>query len=447
MKLFQQMLVVGASLGFLAPISAQASNIVDLEEMSSYSRGKKSSLKFDSKTFTNQISKDTASLKKSSRLDSKTFIDENTAGLKGPSNGFEVEQNKFEAGSFSDTTSLDGKAVMWIGAVDGGDEIGQKESTSAGYTYTMNLNTSFTGDDNLYVRLKTGEQGDIWKAKPTYHIETKDNSDAFEVDKIWYTFSPFDDRITAFVGPRIENYYMYITPSIYKPGALKAFKLGGNSNFGASTDVGAGFKFELDNGFGFASNVVDKGADAANGTFAPGNQVKWDTQVAYTTDNWHVSGTLSNARNWSSHSYNATTMGAQRARDSIGTALRGYWIPDETGTIVPEVSLGYDTKSYGGVFTAGNTTEANSYFVGLTWKDVFLGDDRIGFAFTQPLAATEVQGGGATGEVDPQVWELYYSFRPNDSMEITPAIFGGNDVLADNDDDIFGLLLTSKFKF
>ena len=441
------MLVVGASLGFLAPISAQASNIVDLEEMSSYSRGKKSSLKFDSKTFTNQISKDTASLKKSSRLDSKTFIDENTAGLKGPSNVFEVEQNKFEAGSFSDTTSLDGKAVMWIGAVDGGGEIDQKDSTSAGYTYTMNLNTSFTGDDNLYVRLKTGEQGDIWKAKPTYHIETKDNSDAFEVDKIWYTFSPFDDRITAFVGPRIENYYMYITPSIYKPGALKAFKLGGNSNFGASTDVGAGFKFELDNGFGFASNVVDKGADAANGTFAPDNQVKWDTQVAYTTDNWHISGTLSNARNWSSHSYNATTMGAQSARDSIGTALRGYWIPDETGTIIPEVSLGYDTKSYGGVFTAGNTTEANSYFVGLTWKDVFLGDDRIGFAFTQPLAATEVQGGGATGEMDPQLWELYYSFRPNDSMEITPAIFGGNDVLADNDDDIFGLLHTSKFKF
>jgi hypothetical protein len=32
-------------------------------------------------------------------------------------------------------------------------------------------------------------------------------------------------------------------------------------------------------------------------------------------------------------------------------------------------------------------------------------------------------------------------------MEITPAIFGGNDVLADNDDDLFGLLLTSKFKF
>ena len=70
--------------------------------------------------------------------------------------------------------------------------------------------------------------------------------------------------------------------------------------------------------------------------------------------------------------------------------------------------------------------------VGLTWKDMFQADDRIGFAFTQPLKATEVQGGGETNEVDPFVWEAYYSFRPNDSMEIIPAIFGGSNILADN---------------
>ena len=180
------MLVVGASLGFLAPISAQASNIVDLEKWVA-TRVAKSSLKFDSKTFTNQISKDTASLKKSSRLDSKTFIDENTAELKGPSNGFEVNK-KFEAGSFSDTTSLDGKAVMWIGAVDGGDEIEQNRLNRLYIHYELEY--KFYRWWQPLCRLKTGEQGDIWKAKPTYHIETKDNSDAFEIDKIWYTFSP-----------------------------------------------------------------------------------------------------------------------------------------------------------------------------------------------------------------------------------------------------------------
>ena len=421
------MLVAGATLSLLAPIAAQASDIVNIEEMNSYSRSKKKKTpKFDHKTFANDIS--------------------DVSNIKGDINGLEVQQNQFEAGTFSETTTMDGKVVMWAGGIDGGDEIGGSEDTQTGYTFTMNLNTSFSGDDNLYVRLKTGEQGDQWKNKYTYHIETKDNSDALEVDKMWYTF-PIGEKVTAFVGPRIENYYMYITPSIYKPGALKSFKLGGNSNFGASTDVGYGLKYELDNGIGFATNVVDKGADEGEGWFAPGNAIKWDSQLAYTADRWHVSGTLSNARNWTAHDYNATTMGRQQARDSIGYALRAYWMPEETGTTVPEISVGYDTKSYGGVFTAGNTTQANSYMVGFTWKDMIQADDRIGIAYTQPLSATEVQGGGATGEVGAKVWEAYYSFRPNDSMEITPAIFGGNDIASDEQDDIFGLLLTSKFKF
>jgi len=426
MKLFQQMLVAGASLSLLAPIAVKASDSINLDEMNSYSRSQKKSSRLDSKTFINEVSED-------------------IVNLKGRIDGLEVKQNEYEAASFSDTTTLDGKAVMWIGAVDGGDEIGGSDTVQTGYTYTMNLNTSFTGDDNLYVRLKSGENGDQWKNKVTYHIETKDTSDAFRVDKMWYTF-PVGEKITAFVGPRIENYYMYITPSIYKPGALKSFKLGGNSNFGASTDVGFGFKYETDNGFGFASNMVDKSADST-GLITKESVRKWDTQVAYTADRWHVSATLSDAKNWTSQSYNATTLGKQVAPDSTGYALRAYWMPEESGTSVPEISVGYDNKSFEKVTTAGNTTEADSFMVGFTWKDMFQPDDRIGLALTQPLKATSVQGGGATGEISPLVWEAYYSFRPNDSIEVTPAIFGGQNVLADDDDDIFGVLLTSKFKF
>ena len=420
------MLVAGASLSLLAPVAAQASDVVNIEEINSYSRSQSKSSRIDSKTFINEVSED-------------------IANLKGRVDGLETKQNEFEAGSFSDTTTFDGKAIMWVGAIDGANEIGGSETTQAGYTYTMNLNTSFTGDDNLYVRLKAGENGAQWKNKATYHIDTKDTSDALKVDKIWYTF-PIGDNITAFVGPRIENYYMYITPSIYKPGALKSFKLGGNSNFGASTDVGFGFKYETDGGFGIATNVVDKDADTATGLFADGTS-KWDTQVAYTTDRWHVSATLSDAQNWTSQAYNATTLGKQAAEDSTGYALRAYWMPEESGSAIPEITVGYDAKSFEGVTTAGNTTEASSYMVGLTWKDMIQADDRIGLAFTQPLKATEVKGGGATGEVEPFVWEAYYAFKPNDSMEVRPAVFGGTDVLADTDDDIFGAVVTTTFKF
>ena len=83
------------------------------------------------------------------------------------------------------------------------------------------------------------------------------------------------------------------------------------------------------------------------------DESKWDTQVAYTTDNWHVSAFTSIARNWTSQSYNATTLGKQAARDSVGYALRAYWIPDETGTVIPEISAGYDTTQYDGI-TSGH---------------------------------------------------------------------------------------------
>ena len=139
------MLVAGASLSLIAPITAQASDAVNVEEMSGYSRSQTKTSKLDSKTFINEVSEDLAI-------------------LKGRVDGLEAQQNNFEAGAFSSTTSMDGKAIFWIGGVDGAHKLNDSslgdgiEYVQTGYTYTMNLNTSFTGDDNLYVRLKAGEK-------------------------------------------------------------------------------------------------------------------------------------------------------------------------------------------------------------------------------------------------------------------------------------------------
>ncbi|KGF96846.1 putative porin precursor [Prochlorococcus marinus str. MIT 9302] len=427
------MLVAGASVSLLAPIAAQASDVVNLEEMNSYSRStKKKSSRLDSNTFINKVSEDVANL-----------------------DGLEARQNEFEAGTFSSTTSMDGKAIFWVGGIDGISAIDDDEDNSladegsdsfqTGYTYTMNLNTSFTGDDNLYVRLKAGETGEAWKSKPAgYHIDTKDTNDQFRVDKIWYSW-PIGDNITAFVGGRIENYYMYVTPSIYKPGALKAFKLGGNSNFGASTDVGAGLKYEADNGFAVATNVVDKNSDA-NGIFQADGVSKWDTQIAYTQDRYHLSLTYSNAQNWTSQSYNATALGENTATDSNGYAARAYWMPADSGTAVPEITIGYDVKHFEDAAN-GAVDEAESWMVGFTWKDIAQADDRIGIALTQPLKATSLAGGNVPNEVDdPLLWEVYYSWKVNDSMSVTPAIFGGRDSVQEGEDTT-GAVVTTAFKF
>ena len=78
---------------------------------------------------------------------------------------------------------------------------------------------------------------------------------------------------------------------------------------------------------------------------------------------------------------------------------------------------------------------------------MFQADDRIGVAFTQPLKVTGCNGTCSSTEVDPLVWEAYYAFRPNDSMEVRPGIFGGSDIYEDTEDDVFGAVLTTIFKF
>ena len=117
MKLFQQLLVAGATVSFIAPIAAQASDVVNLEEMNSYARSQSKSSRLDSKTFINEVSEDIAI-------------------LKGRVDGLEVKQREFEAGGFSDTTVMDQKVVFDIGAIDLSETDGSDEAAkSVSYTH------------------------------------------------------------------------------------------------------------------------------------------------------------------------------------------------------------------------------------------------------------------------------------------------------------------------
>ena len=121
-------------------------------------------------------------------------------------------------------------------------------------------------------------------------------------------------------------------------------------------------------------------------------------------------------------SYYKSTDGSKRPTadggslgDSTNIGLRGWWRPLETGTAVPEISLGYDTSKTE-ASTGGDTTDA--YFVGLTWQDMFTAEDRIGLAFGQPQKHED-------DTVNPFLYEIYYDYKLNDSVTVTPAFFGG----------------------
>jgi len=432
MKLFQQLLVAGAAAGMLAPLASQASDVINIEDMNSYSRSQSSSKKIDSKTFINEINDDLAI-------------------LKGRVDGLEAQQNNFEAGSFSETTTLDGKAVFTIGAVDAdkaitsGSTLGGAatidESTLFQYMYQMNLNTSFTGDDNLYVRLKSGNQvsDKTLGEKPfgTYLSSSANKSDAIKVDKMWYTM-PVGEKHTFFIGPKIENYYMHATtPSIYKP-VLKQFTLGGNASaYGASTSPGAGWAYNADNGFAVSSNFTSQ-TGQTTGMLTDESKTSWATQVGFTKPQYSVSAIVNMKYNGWTDSYFTTVNGKARPvdGDSTNIGLRSWWRPAETGTATPSISVGFDTSETDAA-TNSNTT---MYFVGFTWQDIFQSDDRIGVALGQPQKREDET-------TDPFSWEAYYSFKMNDSVEITPAIFGSTDRNGSTNGDVTGAVLETTFKF
>ena len=183
------MLVAGVAVSLLTPLVAQAADM-NLKGMNSYSRSKKKAKRFDSNTFINKVDEKIVN------------IDES-----------KVQQNNFEAGSFSETTSMGGSAVFAIGGIQNADDVHNSatQSTQAMYTFTLDLNTSFTGDDNLYTRLRTGNgkttAGAFYDKTAFYHTDTYSGTkDVLAVDKIWYEFPlAGSENYTAYVGPKIEN--------------------------------------------------------------------------------------------------------------------------------------------------------------------------------------------------------------------------------------------------
>ena len=418
------MLVVGTAMSLIAPIASQA-NTTDLEEMNSYVRSRKSSSRLDSNTFVNEVN-------------------EELATLKGRVDGLEAKQNNFEAGGFSDTTSLDGKAVFALAAADhNGNYSSNNESLQAQYMYQMNLNTSFTGDDNLYVRLKTGN-GANWttvEEQGGYLVSGKSGSDTINVDKIWYTF-PVGERNTFWIGPEIENYYMHATtPSIYSP-TMKQFTLGGNASaYGASTNSGFGWAYNADNGFAVSSNVVSKQTNSATtGLFTNEAATSWATQVGYTKPQYSVSAMLNLKYNGWSDAYFGTTKGIARANaaNSTNIGLRAWWRPQETGTATPSISVGYDTSEIDGASSGQSTTDM--FFVGMNWSDMISADDKIGLAFGQPQTRED-------DTVDPFSYEAYYQYSVNDSTTLRTTVFGNSDRDGTAGNENTGVVVETTFKF
>jgi hypothetical protein len=382
--------------------------------------------------------------------------------LKGRVDGLEARVGELEATQFSTTTKLSGKAEFTIGAQSyGGDETDNLQDPATGdylgdtgtvfsYRTTLNLNTSFTGKDLLYTRLRTGNFGDngfsgksdSYTGSQTQIEASKSSGNSLKVDKLWYQF-PLGNDFQVFAGPLIENYYMLAaTPGVYKH-VLKQFKLGGYYGaYGASTSPGAGINWisnrnadYSDPKFKVSVNYVAKnGAKSdpnSGGIAGDRSKGKFLSQVAYGTPSWQVSAAYAYSQAGMTVGGGGTRLGLGKENDYSDANqfnLNAYYQPLDSGWI-PSISVGWSITSFNNNdgFNAGDVTQSQGWLVGLNWQDAFMRGNRLGFAAGQPQFATALksQGKDGNGYSDDGnfAFELYYDFQVTDNITVTPALF------------------------
>jgi len=436
MKLFQRLLVAPAALGLMAPLAANA----DISAVSNES--------------------DLSSEVIQARVD-----------------GVEAQLGEVMAGSFSSSTKMSGKSAFITGYVDDDAETNpDTDSITFEYMYQLNLNTSFTGQDTLYTRIKTGNVSDHFadKGQGTYlsaanggssfsakgkdslgeeiTVKGKD-ADSLYVDKLWYQF-PVGDTLTVWVGPKIENYYMLASaPSIYKP-VTKQFALGPNgSAYGSSTSPGFGVAWTQQKEdpsearWALSANYTSKdGTDSKTekGLFGEDSRKFFLTKLEYGAPRWQVSAAAAVKESGGYDGYFHSSLAKSYKTDTTAIGLRAYWKPEETGA-VPEIQVGYDFANIDDP-AVGGAEDTAGWMIGLGWKDLFIDGNRAGVALGSRMSATSIKGGGDDPSDDNTVWEAYYTFKVNDGVSVTPAIFGGNDIQNDGS-DIQGAVLLTEFRF
>jgi hypothetical protein len=337
------------------------------------------------------------------------------AVLKGRVDGLEKKVGTLESTRFSTTTKLQGDTYWAIGGAGfgGNTPASQYNANTYGgtvfnYDLRLNLNTSFTGKDLLYTRLRSGNfSGSPFAGNP-YNLMNLDrsfsgssnqgttaNNNGIFLDRLYYRF-PVGKVFTAAVGPMARNTeFLAIAPFNYSFEGLDFFRLHGAPgvyNKATGGTVGLIWKQPVKKGkpfFAASANYVAPNANSGNTNSGTGqggiggdnSAGSFLTQVGYqanqwkTTFGWNYSQCGTRIRSGSQATVatdpctittrlpNQSTVSNYNTQAYTNSfALSLAWEPKKTGTIVPGVNLGwgYTAFAYGNLPVIGATSTGNS---------------------------------------------------------------------------------------
>jgi len=440
MKLFQQMLVAPAALGLLAPLAANAAE-VNINDVASYATP---SAQVTTAQFSDVVPGDwaytalqnlsesygcvdnayTQNLKSGQALtryeaaalvnacldggiasadvsaDAARLTNEfgtEMAILKGRVDGLEYKVQELSAGQFSSSTKLTGGAVFTTGFVDTGASSTDNKLTSE-YNFTLDLNTSFTGNDGLYAQLVQGNQDEL----ALESAETS-SSGAVEVQSLFYSFPVGEFEVTA--GPLLDqDDVIAATTSIYSSN----FRVNEMPWGAVGTGGGAGVAVSWANENGFnasVSTVSTNGADATSGIWTKEGTDIATYSLGYDSDNYGG--------------------GLIYTDDDTDTSFGGgiYFRPDG----FPTISLAYDSLS------DADATDSSSFVVGLDYE--------VGPGTASAAYESQDSAGTTTSN-----YEFYYNYPVNDGVSVQAGVFVEENATS-GVDDTTGYIVETFFSF
>jgi len=310
--------------------------------------------------------------------------------------------------AFTSTTTLSGEAVFTVGSVADGGESDTEEELYMQYAYSLDLNSSFTGEDRFYAGLVQGNA-----SSPLDDMDRAESGD-LNVTSLFYNFPVGDLSVTA--GPLLDqDDVVAATTSIYSD----TFRLG-SMPFGLAGDEtgpGVAVAYSADNGFvASASYISTDGADSTVGIGSDDGDDVATLTVGYDGEGWGAGLVL-------------TTQDGDGTGENGEYSTFGGGIHYSPESIDATISVTYDTVD-------NDTTgvEAQDLFVGIDYE---VGPGTLSAAYN----STDVDG---TDDADTTGFEVSYTYDINDNVSITPGFYTVEDTVGDDDT---GVVVETVFSF
>jgi len=399
MKLFNKLLVAPAALGLLVPMSAVAGE-VNVNQISEYGLSQKelNKINFNSKSFSPKL-----------------------ATSNSDSNNLNTTISTFDAGSFSETTVASFSADFLLGATEGDEtNLLDGEALTANYSFEIDLNTTFTGDDNLNVAIGSGNSDFTIPILRALDFGNA-NGDVLAVKDVNYTRS-IGEKFTVQFGDSLDLSSQFVGACSYSGFTDILADCGTGNSAGAGGDVSLSTAYEIGNGFTFGAGFSGSEGSTTDGIFTSESNDLYGFQLAYAADNYGASVSYS-------ESDTPTT-------DTTYWGLNAYYSFDNA--FLDSISVGMEMADP----SVGN--DSDSFFVGLTTAEVGPGSISLalGTADDVPTKTALISDGAD----DTYLYEVSYNWNVNDATSLAVGGFIQERTTA-NGQDLQGIAFKTSFAF